>query len=238
MSVKLLVINPNSSRSITAALRETISPHTPPDTSITYFNPSTGPPGIKDEETARESTEACWHDLFDNVSTTSLPIPVHDFHGILVCCFSEHPLILRLSQRLVKTKVTGMFHAAVSQALLSSGSFGILASGHGGKPNLVRAIANFLGSETSTRSVGPCTTGLEVVELQEGDQVKVEAGMKETTGTLVRRGARCIILGCAGMSGMERWVEDAARSVGEEVQVIDGAIAGVQILTGLVRASR
>ena len=156
-----------------------------------------------------------------------------------MCCFSEHPLIDRLSRHLVGTKVTGMFHAAVSQALLlSSEPFGIVASGHGDKPNLVRAIANFLGSETSTRSVGPCTTGLEVVELQEGDQVKVEAGMKGATTTLVRRGARCVILGCAGMSGMERWVEDAARVVGEEVQVVDGSIAGVQILNGLVRALR
>ena len=62
--------------------------------------------------------------------------------------------------------------------------------------------------------------------------------MKAATKTLVGRGARCIILGCAGMSGMERWVKGAARDCGSEVRVIDGAIAGVQILAGMARSSR
>ena len=191
MPVKLLVINPNSSTSITAALQTTISPYSTPDTSIVYFNPSAGPPGIKDEVTARESTDACWQELFGSDRPESIPIPIERFDGILVCCFSEHPLIEKLSRKMGETTtVTGMFHAAVSQALLvPSAPFGIVASGHGDKPNLVRAVANFLGTDTSKRSVGPCTTGLEVVELQEGDQVKVEAGMKAATKTLVGRGA-------------------------------------------------
>ena len=40
------------------------------------------------------------------------------------------------------------------------------------------------------------------------------------------------------MSGMERWVKGAARDCGSEVRVIDGAIAGVQILAGMARSSR
>ena len=42
-----------------------------------------------------------------------------------------------------------------------------------------------------------------------------------------------VVLGCAGMVGMEEWVRDV---VGEGVKVVDGVKAGVGILQGLVRS--
>lgn len=91
----------------------------------------------------------------------------------------------------------------------------------------------------SDRYVGTHATGLGVVELQTGNKQKVEEKITRGTQELVGKGADVIILGCAGMTGMEGLVQKAARAMGEEgmgeVAVIDGAKAGLQILAGLAR---
>jgi len=52
-------------------------------------------------------------------------------------------------------------------------------------------------------------------------------------------GADVIILGCAGMAGMEGVVKESVREAGlGEVRVVDGAKAGVEVLVGLVRWSK
>ena len=56
--------------------------------------------------------------------------------------------------------------------------------------------------------------------------------MQDVARNLVDQGAEVLTLGCAGMSDMKQAVEEA---VGDQVQVIDGVIAGVHHLSGLVR---
>ncbi|WRT69219.1 uncharacterized protein IL334_006203 [Kwoniella shivajii] len=238
-SFNLLIINPNSSSSITAALSASLSPHCPPNVTLTFFNPSTGPKGISDPITAEQSTQACLSELTGPDPTH----PIDKYDGVLVCCFSDHPLIWRLKEYITeiqgKTTVLGMFHAGLSRAMLiSKAPFGILATGSGYKSNHYISVEDFLGTKESSRFVGSITSNLQVVELQEGDQTKVEKGMKDTTITLVEKGAETIILGCAGMCGMDQWVIDAALSgTGKKVTVIDGARTGVELLVAMIRCS-
>lgn len=66
----------------------------------------------------------------------------------------------------------------------------------------------------------------------------MERRVKEAAGRLVAgnrtagREVGVVILGCAGMVGMEGWVREV---VGEGVKVVDGVRAGVGLLQGLVR---
>lgn len=70
---------------------------------------------------------------------------------------------------------------------------------------------------------------------EQGDKVK-EAVMAATGRLLARGDVGVVILGCAGMVGMEEWVrEEVARRGGEGVRVVDGVKAGVGVLQGLVR---
>jgi Asp/Glu/hydantoin racemase len=234
--LKLLIINPNSSASITTALENVLRPHTPPQTTLHCFNPKSGPPGIHDATTATESTEASMSELVG--PEARLDISIYD--GILVCCFSEHPLISALSLYLEENDsncvIIGMFHAGVAAALLTPAPFGIIATGTGDKPNLLAAVSSFVGCPTSKRFAGVITTGLQITELQDGDQARVEKEMKETTAKLVDQGAGTLILGCAGMSGMEVWVEEAAMLKGKKVRIVDGARVGVEMLVGMIRS--
>ncbi|WWC70503.1 uncharacterized protein I206_104454 [Kwoniella pini CBS 10737] len=232
-STSILVVNPNSSFSITRAIKQSLEPHIPLGVTAEFFNPSTGPAGISDPATAQSSCEACMEEL---------PGLVDKYDGVLVACFSDHPLVptleLYAKDKNLCLSVLGIYHAGIATALLRTrGKFGIIATGSGIKTNLIEATAKFLGSTTSDRFVGPITTDISVVELQEGDQVEVERKMRSTTRDLVRKGAEVIILGCGGMCGMEPWIVDSAAEEGRQVQVVDGARMGFHMILALIHGT-
>lgn len=94
------------------------------------------------------------------------------------------------------------------------------------------------GEGRSKRFAGVETTGLDATELHEAPREEVRRRVMDAAGRLVRKGegdgeVKVVVLGCAGMVGMEGWVRE---EVGERVRVVDGVVAGVGALVGLVRA--
>lgn len=116
--------------------------------------------------------------------------------------------------------------------------------------NAVRsAEPEMLGPErASALFAGVETVGLNAGELHGGPQQEgeVERRVRKAVRKLVdgkeeEGEVGVIVLGCAGMVGMERWVREEwaglknGRRVWEEGKVVDGVKAGVGILQGLVR---
>jgi Asp/Glu/hydantoin racemase len=133
-----------------------------------------------------------------------------------------------------------MFESAISTSLLLGGRFGVLTTGQAMVPGIVKGI-NAFGS--STRCSGVYATDLGVAELHDSrgaNRSKVERVMKETAAKMVREGADVIILGCAGMVGMEKLVKDGVKEAGLEKQiwVVDGAKSGIELLAALIRVKR
>lgn len=100
-----------------------------------------------------------------------------------------------------------------------------------------------LGEDKAGRCfAGVETCGLSAGELHSAPVGEVERRIKEATGRLLRGGGGgegvnekkvgVVVLGCAGMVGMEEWVRDVT---GEGVRVVDGVRAGVGVLQGMVR---
>ncbi|KAH9481565.1 hypothetical protein JR316_0006092 [Psilocybe cubensis] len=225
-TISLLVINPNSSASVTAGLREVLIP--PPGVHLQFYTgPSNAPPSINDTTTGVLSAAACFADIQDKGL-------IERYDGFLVCCFSNHPLTHLLRENTRKPAIN-ILEAAVSQSLLIGQRFGIITTGTGYKYIYYNDVHNFIGA-SSERFAGLVTTGLGVVELREGDRQHIEAKIKEGSVKIAQKGADVIILGCAGMAGMEDLVQQGVVEVGlEPVRVVDGAKAGVQILAGLAR---
>ena len=130
----------------------------------------------------------------------------------------------------------GMFEAAVTECLMLSRRFGVVCTGSGPKPLLVKGVSSFLGGSASDRWAGCLTSGLAVLELREKDQQeRVERLVKETAGRVAQRGAEAIIMGCAGFAGMDSWMQDGVREAGcAEVRIVDGAKAGLRTLVGML----
>ena len=249
--MKILVVNPNSSTSITDRLSESIEP--PPGVQLIWWTaPSEAPPSIDDEETSDSSTAVCLPRILElckpAASAGVLTGGVETlFDGILIACYSDHPLIALLRTHLddPPIHVLGILEASVAHALLLPqrpplNKFGIITTGQAWEPVLESAVKIFLGVTESERFAGVRSTGIGVLGFHgPAEPDEVDVGVEKAVQELVKNGAGVIILGCAGMSGLEASVRRAASHVavgsGRAVMVVDGVRGGIQLLVGLIR---
>lgn len=251
---KLLIINPNSSKSMTEGLQNLLS--TINDSSqvqISFYTAQLpSPPSINNEEDAVLSTQVVLSDL-----TSTLD----EYDAFLVACYSVHPLVTELKKRVrPNVHVTGIFEASVmmSLGLLTQGNgkrlgnnegdkegFGIVSTGKYWEEVLGAGVRDFLGTqkgEHCERFKGVETTGLTAGELHSVDSEIVGTKMKEAVKRLVgKRDCSIVCLGCAGMAGMDDMIREAlVEELGSEdanrVYIVDGVKAGVVYLEANMKA--
>lgn len=97
--MKILVINPNSSASMTDSVAKALGGNGNAN-GIVYdivfaTGPGDSPPEINDEKTAVQSAESCWKVLGDSRN----PLYYANFHGIVIACFSDHPLVKKIQEQ-------------------------------------------------------------------------------------------------------------------------------------------
>jgi Asp/Glu/hydantoin racemase len=157
---KLLVINPNSTQSMTDALEKTIKSIYSieiPFELYMYTAPS-GPASINDQKDCNLSAVIVLEDLKSHLK---------DYDAILVACYSVHPLVPRLQSQIPKVAVTGIFEASIKKAterLQGTGQgFGIVTTGGYWVNHLTKGVLeNRLDS--SVRFRGVMSTGLNADE--------------------------------------------------------------------------
>lgn len=186
------------------------------------------------------------------------------YDGILLACYSDHPLVLALQGRLPpQVAITGIFEASVVAALplLSPtiSQWGIVTTGPFWEDHLTSAVKGFLGQSRGHPNFkfnGVFSTGLTAGDLHPHDAGKkegegvvitpevVRAKMKEATLALLKTGRiDCVVMGCAGMAGLEDVIRSAIKEEydpdsADRVHIIDGVRAGVGLLEQMVRNKR
>jgi Asp/Glu/hydantoin racemase len=249
---KLLVINPNSSKSMTESLDVLIQDLNTYGTNSllidTYTAPS-GPSSINNEDDTLESAKIVFADLSPDLTK---------YDAYLVACYSVHPLVGMLREKVPgHIHVTGIFEASISTSLAvlpmryevgskdKRSKFGIVSTGTYWEKALSDGVENFLALKElhgSRRFKGVETTGLNAGELHSAPPEVVRKKMMDATKRLVKdRDVKVICLGCAGMAGLDSLVEDAlVEELGEEeaeyVLILDGVKAGIGLLESLLRA--
>lgn len=216
----ILIINPNSSKSVTENLKQILQP--PSDITYSFFTaPEESPAQVDSWTTEIESASACIKALEPLLSE-------HD--GFLVGCYGDHPLIYLLRERTSKP-VLGIFQATVLQSLAyGTGKFAVVTTAKRWEEALDHGVLSLLGSYHNY--AGTFSTGLGVLELHTAEESLVKQRIEEATQKALDKGARILILGCAGMSGMEEIVSAQA---GENVRVMDAVVAGCEMIVGMVR---
>ncbi|KAF2110287.1 carbon-nitrogen hydrolase [Lophiotrema nucula] len=217
---KILLCNPNATEFMTNACLEMVKPTLPPDVSVYGFTaPKPAPSAI----------EGNFDNIMSGAAAARAIVPIADqYDAFLVACYSDHALIRMLREETDKP-VIGIMEASLFAARTLGSRFGIVATSDRSVYMAQDAVRHY-GMESFCAGVRSCKLG--VLELESKPEKEVLGIMCEVGKKLVEDGADTLTLGCAGMTNMKKAVEAA---VGEDVQVIDGVVAGVHHLAGLCR---
>ncbi|TQN68596.1 hypothetical protein CSHISOI_06834 [Colletotrichum shisoi] len=245
---RLLCIVPISTTRMTDDLRRAYgspppssSPSTSPGPEISFLDGrglADCPPCIENAAQAEQSTRAMLPRVIAHVAAHEPP------DGVLVCCFSDHPLVHALRELFgtdtgtgtgtgtvgfgVVPFVTGIFHAALREATQAGGRFGIVTTSRAWGPPLTASVAD-LGFGGASAGVAP--TGLGPLELESLERHVVVGRIVACARPLIDDGATSIILGCAGMTALEG---DILRALPPDIRAVDGVRAGIDLLSRLV----
>ena len=204
---EILVINPNSSASVTRSMEECLkllreaTRHR-----ISCVELAKSPPGIE--------TDAHVAEVIPNIVEA---VDSASADAFVLACFSD-PGIAAV-RRQTRRPVIGIAEAAYLAALGLGQRFGIVSLGQSSIDRHLRYLRH-LGFDT--RLAGDRSINMTVVELMAGDVVETIV----RTGKLLREkdGADVIILGCAGLGGYRHAMEDRLG-----IPVIDPVQAGVAL---------
>lgn len=204
---KILVINPNSSVSVTQSMQaclDLVRNFTRHDIACTELAKS--PPGIE--------TDAHVVEVIPNILEA---VAQTDADAIVLACFSD-PGITAVRNATTRP-VIGIAEAAYLAALGLGTRFGIVSLGQSSIDRHLRYLKT-LGFDG--RLAGDRSIDMTVVQLMAGDVVETVS----RTGKLLRDedGADVLILGCAGLGGYRQAMQQALG-----IPVIDPVQAGVAL---------
>ena len=203
-----------------------LEPTLPPDVAVHPFTaPHPAPTAIESETDAILSGAAAFRALVPLQET-------QQYDAMLVACFRHHPLIQMLREEF-EIPVIGIMEASLFAAKTLGGRISVLATG---KRSALAHWENVRRYGFADSCVGIRAAELGVLDLERLPREQVLARMAEVARQLVEVDRVDVItLGCAGMADMKLAVEEAVGPLG--VRVVDGVLAGVHHLVGIVRMS-
>jgi allantoin racemase len=216
MADRIIVINPNSSGAVSAAIDAAIAPLRltggPEIDCVTLVE---GPPGIESQRDA------------DAVIAPLCRLIAHHDAGaaaFVIACFSDPGLYS--AREVTRNPVLGIAECGILTALTLGQRFGIVSILATSVPRQLRYVASM---GVSQRLAGNVPVGLGVAEL--ADPHTARARLIECGGILRdRHGADVLVLGCAGMAAYRSPVEEA---VG--LPVVEPTQAAVMMAIGRVQ---
>jgi allantoin racemase len=193
--VKILIINPNTSESMTEHLARTLAPVKGPDTEVVCVNPARGPVSI----------ESAYDEALAIPPTLELIRQAEgNYDAAVIACFSDPGL--HAARELVSIPVVGIQEATMHAAAQLGFRFTITTTFPKRVPAKIEAV-RMAGLESRLASVRPLH--MTVLEMdREPERTKARL-IEVAQAAADEDGAEVVILGCAGLAGYAADVEDA-----------------------------
>jgi len=186
--MRIFVINPNSSASMTAHLRRELETVKGRTADLTVVNPADGPASI---ESALDEARAIPLAL-DLIAQAARD----GFDAVVIACFADPGL--DAAREIVSIPVVGIEESALHVAAMLGHRFTILTARRERVPAKIEHVAR-LGLSSRLASVRPLEMG--VLEM-EADPARAQGRILKVGGAAVREdGAEVLVLGCAGLAG-------------------------------------
>ncbi|WP_295841654.1 aspartate/glutamate racemase family protein [uncultured Microbacterium sp.] len=216
--MRILLINPNTSRAMTAKIADAARGVAGPDVVIDAVCPSAGAAAIE-SHVDEIAAAAAVVELIAADRDGSDPADAY-----VIACFGDPGL--DAARELVDAPVVGIAEAAMHLAAVSGRHFGVVTTLSRTLGRAHDLVARY-GMERACVSL--TATGIPVLDLEDTASAAVTT-IAELSADAAASGADVIVLGCAGMADL--CAELTAR-VG--VPVVDGVAAAVGMASGMVR---
>lgn len=214
--MKIKVINPNTTASMTRKIGEAARAVAAPGTEIIACNPSMGPVSIEGHYDEAMSVVG----LLEQVRQGEAA----GVDGYVIACFGDPGLLA--AREVAQGPVIGIAEAAMHAASFIATGFSIVTTLSRTRIVAQQLVENY-GMSRFCRNIR--ATDLPVLELEvEGSNAR-KIITEECRQALVEDRAGAIVLGCGGMA-------DLATQIGQEIgaPVIDGVSAAVKFVEALV----
>lgn len=212
---RILVINPNSSTTMTEDIHDTVLRFKPEGWQFDVIRIEKSPLVL---ESFTDYTLA-GANVLDYLEENDLS----GYDGILLACFGD-PCLWALKEQ-VSIPVIGIAEASISLALLLGYKYSIIAAVPKAKA-MMESLVRSYGMEDRMASVEELN--VEICTFMEQKQLLEEAALS-CGKRAIEKGAEVLILGCAGMTILG---DDAAKKL--EVPVIDPIKAGLGTLKSII----
>jgi Asp/Glu/hydantoin racemase len=216
MREPIVVINPNSTEAVTAGISAALEPlRMAGGPEIECLTLAEGPPGVE----TQADVEGVVEPLCQLIRQRD-----NEAGAFVIACFSDPGL--HLARESTARPVFGIAECAMVTALTLGERFGVISILEGAIPRHLRYVRS-LG--LWSRFAGDLAVGLGVVEF-EGHEGAL-ARMTEVGGRLRdEHGADVAIMGCAGMAGLKRPLQEALG-----IPVVEPCQAAVTMALGAAR---
>lgn len=214
--MKLLVVNPNTTASMTAKIGAVARAVARPDTEVVATNSQDGPASIQ----GYLDVATCIPGLLAEAARHP------DADAIVVACFDDTGVdALRCT---TTAPVIGIGEAAYHAAAMLGAKFSVVTTLSRSVPGLE---ANLMRYGLDRKCARVRATDIPVLKLEEGDPATTDKIRAEIARAIDEDKAEVIVLGCAGMTDL------MARLSSEfGLPVVDGVAAAVGMAEGLVAA--
>jgi allantoin racemase len=209
--MRILVINPNTTASMTEKIGKAARDVASADTEIVARNPTTGPASIQ----GPEDGEAALPGLFAEIEKAN----DEDFDAIIIACFDDTGLY-QARQRTLRP-VIGIGEAGYHAATLIAGRFTVVTTLSVSVPVIEDNIVTY---GFKTRCARVRASEVPVLELERPGSDAWRTISLEIGSALSNDGSDAIVLGCAGMADLANDL-----SLEHGVPVIDGVAAAVKL---------
>ncbi len=209
----LIVINPNSSQTVTDGIDAAIDQLRSFGIPIRCLTLAEGPPGIESQRQADQTI----------APMLSLAAAQEDAAGYVIACFGDPGLHALRDQTALP--VVGIQEASVMTALTLGQRFGVIAILQSSIPRHLRA---FGAMGVLDRFAGDRALGLGVAELADADK-SLDAMIAAGKRLRDEDGANVLIMGCAGMANYRAPLQDATG-----LPVVEPSQAAVSMALGQI----
>ena len=214
--MRIMIINPNTSISMTDHIREKLIPLKRSDTELTVTCPDKGP----------ETIESAYDEAFATPPTLELvrKANVEGYDAVVLACFSDPGL--HAAREISSIPVIGIEESSLHMAAMLGAKFSIMT------PRKTRIAAKH--EEVHIRGMDYFLASVRSLDLSvaetDADPEKTKQRIFEVAKKAVQEdGAEVIILGCAGMAGYAPELEKKLK-----IKIIDPTAVALKIAEAIV----